>query len=367
MTDVTIVHDYLTQRGGAERVVLALCAAFPEAPVVTSLFDPPATFPEFSQLRVHTLPIDRVAALRHNHRLALPLLAPCFSAVHIDSPVAVCSSSGWAHGVHATGKKIVYCHNPPRWLYQTATYLGGFASVARPGLAALRPALARWDIKAAQSADVYVANSAVVRQRILEAYGIEAEVVHPPFTLDSTAETSPISGLDAGFFLCVSRLLSYKNVDAVIGAFRHLPHERLVVIGNGPLEAALRSTAPANVTMHTTVDDATLRWAYKNCRAVVAASYEDFGLTPLEGATFGKPTVALRWGGFLETVRPDATGVFFDTVDPRRISQAVRQLSTQNWDDAEIRAWADTFSIERFIRRMRSIVADQMKAVAESL
>ena len=360
MRAVTIVHDYLTQRGGAERVVLALCSAFPEAPIVTSLFDPPATFPEFSNLPVRALAINRLAPLRHNHRLALPLLAATFSATRIDTPIAVCSSSGWAHGVNATGRKVVYCHNPPRWLYQTSTYLKGFGNLARPALAALRPSLARWDQSAARSADVYIANSAVVRDRILTAYGIEAEVVHPPFTLDVAATTSPISDIDAGFFLCVSRLLSYKNIDAVIEAFRNLPNEQLLVVGDGPLEASLRATAPDNVTLVGKVDDATLRWAYRNCRAVIAASYEDFGLTPIEGAAFGKPTVALRWGGFLETVQPDTTGVFFDTADPLQISHAVKQLSNRNWDGAEIRAWADTFSVARFIDRMRTIVADQL-------
>ncbi len=366
MTEVTIVHDYLTQRGGAERVVLALCAAFPDAPVITSLFDPPATFPEFSQLPVRTLPINRIAPFRHNHRLALPVLSGTFSAVRVDTPVTICSSSGWAHGVNATGRKIVYCHNPPRWLYQSATYLDGFAKMTRPVLAALRPALARWDANAARSADFYIANSSVVRKRILDAYGIEAEVVHPPFTLDTTAPTSPISAIDSGFFLCVSRLLSYKNVDAVIDAFRHLPKEQLVVIGDGPLEASLRATAPANVTMLGRVDDAALRWAYKNCRAVVAASYEDFGLTPLEGAAFGKPTAALSWGGFLETVRPDVTGLFFDAPAPSQISRAVLQLSQRNWDDSEIREWADNFSVERFIRRMRDTVANQLQTISES-
>lgn len=366
MTDVTIVHDYLTQRGGAERVVLAICAAFPDAPVVTSLFDPPATFPEFANLTVRTLPINRLSPLRHNHRLALPFLAATFSSARIDTPVTVCSSSGWAHGVHAAGRKVVYCHNPPRWLYQSATYLRGFGKMTRPALAAMQPGLVRWDKKAARSADLYIANSAVVRERILDAYGIEAEVVHPPFTLDTAAPTSPIAGVDSGFFLCVSRLLSYKNVDAVIEAFRHLPREQLVLIGDGPVEAALRSAAPANVIMLRRVDDSTLRWAYSNCRGVIAASYEDFGLTPLEGAAFGKPTVALSWGGFLETVLPEVTGLFFDASDPSRISQAVLQLSRRNWDDSEIRAWADNFSIERFIRRMRSIVADQMQTIGES-
>src|SRR5262249_31471914 len=128
---VALVHDYLTQRGGAERVVLSLTRAFPCAPVYTSLYDLGRTFPEFDAVDLRPLPLHRVAPLRRHHRSALPVLAPAFSSLRVDADVVVCSSSGWGHGVRARGRKIVYCHTPARWLYQRERYLRGRGRVVR--------------------------------------------------------------------------------------------------------------------------------------------------------------------------------------------------------------------------------------------
>ena len=121
---VAIAHDYLTQRGGAERVVLALLNAFPDAEVHTLLYDADATFPEFRDVRVVTSPLNRIGPLRTHHRLSLPLLAPAASRMVVDADVTVVSTSGWAHGFDVRGRSVVYCHNPARWLYQGAEYLG---------------------------------------------------------------------------------------------------------------------------------------------------------------------------------------------------------------------------------------------------
>src|SRR5436189_353008 len=115
---IALVHDYLTQRGGAERVVLSLTRAFPDAPLYTSLYDPAGTFREFADVDVRPLALNAIATLRQRHRLALPLLAAAFSRLEVPADVVVCSSSGWAHGAQVEGRKVVYCHTPARWLYQ---------------------------------------------------------------------------------------------------------------------------------------------------------------------------------------------------------------------------------------------------------
>ena len=140
---VVLVHDYLTQRGGAERVALVLTHAFPEAPLVTSLYDPLATYPEFRLAHVEPLPVNRLSVLRHNHKVALPLLAPSFSAVTVNADVVVCSSSGWAHGIRTDGRKLVYCHTPARWLYEREDYLLGYGRAARWTMRALHGSLVR--------------------------------------------------------------------------------------------------------------------------------------------------------------------------------------------------------------------------------
>jgi glycosyltransferase involved in cell wall biosynthesis len=355
---VALVHDYLTQRGGAERVALSLTHAFPDAPLYASLYEPAGTFPAFAQVDVRASPLNRVGVLRRHHRLALPLLAPTFSFLRIEADVVVCSSSGWAHGVHASGRKLVYCHTPARWLYQPAQYLRERADVLKRSSAMLRPALLRWDQAAAASADRYLANSSAVASRTKELYGIEAEVLPPPPALTLEGPVDPVDGVEPGFLLCVSRLLPYKNVDAVVRAFQELPDERLVIVGSGPDERRLRTLAGANVSLLGQVADAELRWLYGASSALVAASYEDFGLTPLEAATFATPSVVLRWGGFLDTVDEGTTGVFFDEPQPEPIRQGIAELRATTWDEKAVRCHAARFSEERFVTRMREIVHD---------
>ena len=215
--------------------------------VYTSLFDPKGTFPEFTDLNVRTSWLNRVPGLRSHHRVAFPLLARAFSQLEIDAEVTVCSSSGWAHGAQASGRKIVYCHAPARWLYQTDRYLGARApaegldmtdrvrlGLKRGALALARSQLLQWDKKAALSADKYLVNSTAVATAVREVYGIEAEVLPPPPAIGPVGPMQPIEGVEPGFWLCVSRLLRYKNVDAIVEAMRSRTADRLVVVGSGP-------------------------------------------------------------------------------------------------------------------------------------
>jgi glycosyltransferase involved in cell wall biosynthesis len=353
---VAIAHDYLTQRGGAERVVVALAGAFPGAPVYTSLYEPGATYPEFRSLDVRTSLLDRVPGARRHHRLAFPLLAPAMRSVRIDAEVTVCSSSGWAHGVRTTGKKVVYCHAPARWLYQPERYLQGLPPIARPALALLAPWLLRLDRRAAAAADRYLANSTAVARQVESIYGVDVEVVPPPLALDPGGAGRMVDGVEPGYVLCVSRLLAYKNVGAVVDAFAALPGERLVVVGDGPLRRDLLANAPANVTFVGKVDDAQLRWLYGASSALISASFEDFGLSPVEAAAFGKPSAVLRFGGFLDTLVEGETGVYVERPDPAAIADALRRLRRARFDPARLMAHASRYAPDLFADRIRSIV-----------
>ncbi len=353
---VAIAHDYLTQRGGAERVVLAMAKAFPSAPVYTSLYNPATTFTEFREVDVKPMWLNRMPPLRTRHRLALPLLAPAFGHEMVDADVVLCSSSGWAHGIHCTGRKVVYCHTPARWLYDGDRYLGRKHGLAWAALSLTRPYLLHWDRRSALDADRYVANSTVVRDRVRTAYGIEAPVLPAPPGMHPGESQQPVEGLEPPFFLCVARLLPYKNVDAVLEAFAGLPGYSAVVVGTGPLAATLHAMAPDNVRFLGALPDEQLRWLYAHCTAVVAASHEDYGLTPLEGALFGKPAVVLRQGGFLDTVQEATTGIFFDRPAPSSIRAAVRVAASRAWDEETLRAHAERFSEDRFAARLRRFV-----------
>ena len=379
---VALVHDYLTQRGGAERVALLLTQVFPDAPIHTALFHPAGTFSEFAAADVRTAPLNRVGILRQNHRISFPLLASTFSSMQVDARVVICSSSGWAHGIRTKGRKIVYCHAPARWLYQTDRYLGAERHLA-PGssisgprynvaanlrrslsaasLRVLGPYLRTWDRRAAASATRYLTNSSVMVDAIRSAYEIEAELLPPPPTLQPGGPTRPIKGIEPNFFLCVSRLLPYKNVDAIVYALRQLPNSRLVIVGDGPERSRLESSSTSNVRFLGQVDDPTLRWLYSNCRALVAASYEDYGLTPLEAASFGRPSVVLRAGGFLDTVVEGTTGLYFDAPKPEAIAAALNDLELVPFNRERLRRHADSYGEDRFRSRIRSVVDEELE------
>ncbi|SIR68902.1 glycosyltransferase [Williamsia sterculiae] len=359
---IAIAHDYLTQRGGAEKVVLAMARVFPDAPIYTTLYEPDGTYPEFAHLNVIPSALNRVGPLRGNHRAALPLLPFAARSIHIDADVVLTSTSGWAHGFTTTGKKLAYCYSPARWLYQSEAYLGSDASRAKKlMLGVMSGYLKRWDRRSAISCDAYLAISSVVQTRIHDTYGIDANVLFAPHTPnDATPEPIPeveaLAG-DLGFHLCVSRLLPYKNVDKVIDAFRD-SHRRLVVVGRGPEAARLRRTSPSNVLMLQDLSDGQMRWLYQRCRAVVAASYEDYGLTPLEAGVHGKPSAVLRWGGFLDTVLEGTTGVYFDRPDPRDIVSALDELDDTEWNEHKIALHVAQFSEASFSRGLHNAVDD---------
>jgi glycosyltransferase involved in cell wall biosynthesis len=198
-----------------------------------------------------------------------------------------------------------------------------------------------------------------MRKMILAVYGIEAEVLPAPHALDACGPQRRIGGLEPGFFLCVSRLLPYKNVDAVVDAFAGIRGERIVIVGTGPEEDRLRAAASGAVRFTGSLHDDRLRWLYANATALVAASYEDYGLTPLEAASFGRPTLALRAGGYLDTVIDGETGLFFDRPKPKDIACAVRRLRSMRWDQLRIVGHASRYSEDAFIARLRQIVAEE--------
>src|SRR5690606_618347 len=229
-------------------------------------------------------------------------------------------------------------------------------------LGLLSPGLRRWDGAAARRADVYLANSTVTQRAIREAYGIEAEVLAPPPAMLPTGEERPLPGVEPGFLLCVARLLPYKNVDVVVAAAQATGRE-LVVVGDGPDRARLEAQAAQRGRVHLLgrVDDATLRWVYRHASALVAASYEDYGLSPLEAGAVGPPRVVLRDGGYLDTVAEGVTGVFFDAPRADLVADAVEDALSRSWDDDAVAAHVATFGRERFVERLRGVVAEQQQ------
>jgi glycosyltransferase involved in cell wall biosynthesis len=355
--DVAVVHDYLNQRGGAERVALELARIWPQAPVYTSIFRADSTFPEFGRGDVRTSFLQRVPADR-SFRSLFPLYPLAFRGLGtLDHDIVVSSSSGWAHGVRVRegGLHIVYCHTPARWLYTPGAYLGASSRqqlVAGPLMSSMR----RWDQRAAKRADVYVANSQNVARRIRESYGRSAEVVYPPVDLER------FSPRERGTrYLVVSRLLDYKRVDSVIRAANRAGL-RLDIVGSGPSFKALRELAGPTVVFHRRLEDSAITALMESCRALVLPGEEDFGITPVEAHAAGKPVVALAAGGALETIEEGIDGTFFHDHSERAILQALRAADGIETSPDEIARRASKFSREAFVARMRQVVTNALEA-----
>lgn len=355
---LAIAHDYITQRGGAEKVVLAMASAFPSVPIYTLLYEPESTYSEFGKFDVRPSLLDKSRFFRNNHRAALPILPIFASSVTIDADYVICSSSGWSHGFRTRGKKLVYCYSPARWLYMPEQYLGNNSSkLAEVGLRLTSWYLKKWDKFWARRADRYLAISTEVQGRIRRNYNIDSKVVPSPHSVDEKGPLVPPAGLDGleedEFYLCICRLLPYKNVDKVIEAFRGTGRS-LVVVGAGPQEESLTKNLPPNVVLLKHLSDAEIRWLYSAAKGVVSASYEDFGLTPIEAATYGKPSVVLRWGGFLDTIVEGKTGVFFDDPDPKLIEEAVEVCEATDWNAAFLKKHSENFSVENYVNSIKS-------------
>ncbi|WP_240641645.1 glycosyltransferase [Nocardioides ferulae] len=174
-------------------------------------------------------------------------------------------------------------------------------------------------------------------------------------------DTSPEEAdpaLEPGYFLAVSRLLPYKNVLPIIEAFGRMPYRRLVVVGSGPQKATLQNRATANVAFLEELTDAQMASVYRRCSGLVAASFEDFGLTPLEAAAHGKPCAVLRWGGFLDTVIDGQTGLYFERPLVSDIVAAVEELSEREWDPIRLKAHAQSFGETVFVSKIRTYVQE---------
>jgi glycosyltransferase involved in cell wall biosynthesis len=343
---IALAHDYLNQRGGAERVVLELTRMFPGAPLFTSLYRARSTFPQFEDVDVRASFLNRLP-VDAGFRNLLPLYPAAFASLGpVDADLLIASSSGWAHGlrVRPGGKLVVYCHSPARWLYGEE-YLG-VSSARQKMIAPLQPWLRHWDRVAAQRADVYLANSRATQARIRSFYGVDSVVVPPPVEVDRF-KPSP----RGEHLLVVSRLLPYKRVDVVVDAATKAGLV-LDVVGTGPALDDLRHRAGPTVQFHESPDDPTVTELIQSCRAFCLPGVEDFGIAPVEAMAAGKPVIAFAGGGALETVAAGATGVFFHRHTVEDFLEAVRQCDDMPAEPGSIAAHAEQFSAPAFRERM---------------
>jgi glycosyltransferase involved in cell wall biosynthesis len=355
--DVAIVHDYLNQRGGAERVVLELSDMWPAAPIYTSLYRPSSTLPGFQGRDIRTSLLDRLPIDR-GFRNAFPLYPAAFRQLgEIDADVVLASSSGWAHMARACPSALhaVYCYTPARWLY------GGEYSVQHGR--SLRNAMIRpvgglfraVDRRAAARADLYIAMTENLRRRIRGTYGIDAAVVPPPVDVDRFRPTPRGERL-----LVISRLLPYKHVDLLVRAATRAG-VGLDVVGDGPLLPALREMAGPTVALHGAIADDVVVELMNRCRAVCVAAEEDFGLVAVEAQAAGKPVIAYGRGGSLETVDAGFSGVFFDELTGDSVLAAFAASERLDASPERIAERARRFSRGAFRARLVRVLEEALE------
>lgn len=359
---VALVHDYLTELGGAERVLEALCQMFPHAPIYTLLYDEELTKGRFCGRKIYTSFLQKFPLARTRHRAyawLMPIAVEQFDLGRYD--LVISDSASYAKGIvtKPSTLHVSYCHTPIRYAWDDShRYVKEFRSprFLRPFIPLFLNYLRLWDKEAALRPDAFVANSHFVRERIRKYYGVEAEVIYPPV---DTVFFGAHRERRGDYFLAVGRLLAYKRFDLAIQAFNamRLP---LKIAGEGPEYDRLRAMAGPSVEFLGRVSDEALRTAYGGARALIFAQEEDFGITAVEAMAAGTPVIAYRGGGALETVQDGVSGVFFDEEHPDAIRNAVGQFLQTDFDASAIQAGARDFDTEVFKRRTRNFIGRRL-------
>ena len=354
---LAIVHDYLNQYGGAERVLEALQELFPDAPIYTSIYDPARLPDRYRSCDIRTSFMQRLPGVSRHHQSYLPCYPVAFESFDFSGyDVVLSNSSAWCKGVVTPPDTIhvCYCLTPMRWAWRYREYVEreGFGRLVRLGLPAAMTALRVWDVTSSQRVDHFLAISRAVAARIEKYYRRAAEVVYPPVDTERFATSRP----PGDYYLVVSRLIPYKRVDLAVEAFTRLGLP-LKIVGDGRDLPALRARAGRNVEFLGRVPDAEVVELLHGCRAFLFPGEEDFGIAPVEAQAAGRPVIAYGAGGALDTVLDGSTGVHFLEQTPDSLMAAVRRLDGLELDAAEIAAHARQFDRAVFRERLAGFVA----------
>lgn len=357
---IAIVHDYLAQFGGAERVVAAMHDIWPEAPVFTSVYDAKAMGPRFEKMQIVSSPLQRWAGKSKIHKAALPFYPGAFESFDFrDFDLVISSSSGFAKGIITSpdALHISYCHTPMRLAWRFHEYVtdAGFGPLARAYARLCVSRMRSWDCNAATRVDDYVANSFNTARRISKFYRRGSAVIYPPVECDRF-EISRHPSRD--FYLVVSRLVGYKRIDLAIETMSRM-RLPLKVVGAGSDLARLRASAGDSIEFLGALPDREVAELMANCKALLLPGEEDFGITPLEAMASGTSVIAFGAGGALETVVDGKTGILFAQQDVHSMASALIRHQAAEFEPETLRRHALQFDVPVFRERMQGYVENK--------
>lgn len=353
---VALVHDDLVQWGGAERVLVTLSQMFPDAPIYTSVYDRNNRMlrRHFEGKKIITSFIQKIPYWKQMYRILLPFYAIAFEVFDFSGfDLVISQTTRFAKSVITKSgtTHISYVHTPPRFLWD-------FSGGKILGLPQLFFSFQRiLDQIISSRVDIWVAGSKNAQKRLEKIYHVKSHVVYPFVDIERFSKIIPFEG---GYLLVVSRLNNYKRVDLIIQAANKL-NIPLKIIGIGPQEERLRKMAGLNIQFLGSVDEELLSKLISGCKALVIAAEEDFGLMPLEAHALGKPVVAFKKGGVLETIVEGETGVFFNNQNVDSLTEALVKLDKEGYNKKRCREQARLLSKDRFIQDFSNLVDSAMK------
>ncbi len=358
---IAIVCDWLTNFAGAERVILKLHKMFPNAPIYTSIYNK-EKMPGFENAVIRTSFLQKFPFAKTKHQWFLPFYPLAFEQMDLgkyDIVISSCHSASKGIITKPETLHVSYCHSPMRYAWDGSheylrTYR--FPWPVNNFVPKVIHKIRMWDRVAADRVDKFVTNSKYVKKRIKKYYRRDSEVIYPMIDINEFS----ISGEKKDYYLAVGRFTPYKRFDLIVDAFNELPY-KLKIIGSGKQEKELKARAKNNIEFLGHVSEKELKETYSNAKALIFPQIEDFGITPLESMASGRPVIAYKAGGALETVKNNETGLFFNHQDIPTLKAAIEKFEKIRWNSKKIREHAKKFDSKIFEQKIEKFLLESYK------